>query len=357
LLNSRSEVQALSRRFGINTEDIELIALNACGVRSRLPHPRMRFRLRLLDRPDEQLFFILPLGREASPFELRPDRILLFGEPWADVEMLDNDDAVLSYFRNGHKVLTLNSNARSQCTGCAFCPNTLEAASDPRLGLMDDLDTYLTVVEQEMGWQSLAPLETVTVCTGCFRFESRAIAHLAHVRRLLAGHECEARIQFLSSVLRSPEGFAQIEREVGLFHLTLTVECFTGRDLVLKESKASLTYPKMLEVLKLARAHGCKVDMTYIVGIDPLAALEKHLPALTREVNTFPRFQVYQAHNRFMELCADPLARTNLEYYLTARQLIEGWFRDRDIRPRSWENYRPLWYFTFANEELSSVRI
>lgn len=131
MLDKLEDAAALSREWQINEEDILLIALNHCGVRSSLDKARMRFRLRLDSRPDDELYFILSLGRADSPFELTGSEIRLHGRRIAEVTGLEDDDAVLGYFRNGRKVLTLNSNARSQCTGCAFCPNTLEAASDP----------------------------------------------------------------------------------------------------------------------------------------------------------------------------------------------------------------------------------
>src|ERR1700736_3658374 len=149
MILSLDEVRTLEEDYRVNREDILLIALNVYGVRSSLPHPRMRLRLRLIERPEDEFFFILPLGREKSPFELFPDEIRFCGQPFAAVTQLENDDAVLSYFRNGHRVLTLNSNARSQCTGCAFCPNTLESASDPRLSVMDDLNNYFAMVERK----------------------------------------------------------------------------------------------------------------------------------------------------------------------------------------------------------------
>ncbi|MGW2600234.1 hypothetical protein [Streptomyces klenkii] len=52
----------------------------------------------------------------------------LNGEKVGEVDGIEDDDAVLGYWRGGTRMLTLNSNARSQCTDCVFCPNTLEDA-------------------------------------------------------------------------------------------------------------------------------------------------------------------------------------------------------------------------------------
>ena len=43
---------------------------------------------------------------------------------------------------------------------------------------------------------------------------------------------------------------------------------------------------------------------------------------------------------------------SHLEYYLKSRQEIEKIFKDESYRPKRWENYRPLWYKCFADEEL-----
>lgn len=274
----------------------------------------------------------------------------------ADIENLENDDAVLSYFRNGTKVLTVNSNARSACVGCTFCCTGLQDESDPHLNALDDLQQYLSLVRDTLGWTDLSSLDTLAVCTGCFHYEDRAIDHLAQFRNLLHQYRSKANIHFLSSVIRSKEGFERIQREVSPFHLTLTIECLSKRNIILKDSKASLTYEKMIEVLDLGKQYGCKMDFTYIVGLDSFKILSDKLPILADQVNTFPRFQVFQPHGSFMRAFASRESQ-EIEYYLQARKFIEKLFRDRPLRPRSWENYRPLWYFTFADEELSGVRI
>lgn len=355
MLISLSEVSGLSRKWGINEEDILLIALNHCGVRSSLEKSRMRFRLRLHSRPETELFFILSLGRENSPFELDEQELRFHGEPVAEVTGLEDDDAVLGYFRNGRKVLTLNSNARSQCTGCVFCPNTLEAASDPRLAALDDISAYLSALVEDFDLPDMSGIEKVTICTGCFHYEHLAIEHLAAVREAMRNHGCDGYIHFLSSVLRTEKGL-DAAAHLGPFHLTLTVECFGRRDVVLKQSKSSLTPHQMVSILARAKERGMLADYTYIVGLDePDLALE-WLSRLAEHTTTFPRFQVFQPHTELMEVFVAAGA-TEIEYYLAMRRELERLFVDTPLRPRSWENYRPLWYFTFADEPLSSVRI
>lgn len=43
-----------------------------------------------------------------------------------------------------------------------------------------------------------------------------------------------------------------------------------------------------------------------------------------------------------------------LEFYVETRLGIEKIFNDTDLRPKRWENYRPLWYKYFASEEFKN---
>jgi hypothetical protein len=65
----------------------------------------------------------------------------------------------------------------------------------------------------------------------------------------------------------------------------------------------------------------------------------------------FPNFQVYQAHNAIMAgLRAD--GSDTLDFYLRARHEIEQIAGPTGLRPKAWECYRPLWFFTFGDESL-----
>jgi len=356
MLMEYHHVSDLSKRYRINEEDIFLIALNACGVNSPLPYPRMRFRIRLRSRPEETFYFNVALAPKKSPFYLNGDEILFHGDVVAYVEDLENDDVVVSYFRKDRKVLTLNSNARSHCAGCVFCYNMLETASDPRLLVLNNLDNYVTLLEAELGWPDMASLEKVGLSTGCFQAEQPAINHLSLVREVFVKHNFTGSIHFLSSVITSEAGFDRIREEVAPFHLTLTVECFTNREVILKRSKAKLRVEDMPHVLSRSKKRGFETDFTYIVGLDSYDAVIPGLLLLKEHITTFPRFQVYQVHNTSMQASVAKGA-TAIEYFLRLRKDIERLFLDTELRPKSWENYRPLWYFSFADEELTGIRI
>ncbi|MFF2206145.1 hypothetical protein [Streptomyces sp. NPDC058145] len=146
-------------------------------------------------------------------------------------------------------------------------------------------------------------------------------------------------------------GVASTFADIGPFVLRLTAECFTRRDLLLKASKAVLTTASMTEVLRRAVAAGHGTSFTYIAGLDDLDALRTGVETLAPYVTEFPNFQVYQAHNRIMAGLRASGA-LELEYYLRARAEIEKIMEPSGRRPTAWECYRPLWYFTFADETL-----
>jgi hypothetical protein len=269
---------------------------------------------------------------------------------------MDADAAIGGYFRAGGDVLTLNPNARSRCTGCAFCPTTLEVAADPRMTADRELNELLHALAAQSPHGHLASVREVTVSTGCFEREETAVHHLQSLRRVLTAQSLSPRVGFLSSVLRSDGAFAALGAEVAPFLLYVTIECFTRRELLLKSSKADLTPEDMPMLLRHARAAGLDASFNYVVGLDPLGPLGDYARRLAPHVSVFPNLQVFQAHNRFMETLRTT-GGDELEFYLRARLDLERVFAPLGLRPESWRNYRPLWYFEFAGEPLTGPRI
>lgn len=348
------EVERLAHRYQVPVEDALLIAINLHGIYSESSRHRARVQVRLASAPTLPWQLIVPLNVTDSPFRLRDGQLMLGGDQIGNVEGLDADEAVGGYFRNGGTAATLNPNARSRCVGCAFCPNTLEAAADPRLSEERDLRELLAALQEQHPRHDLTELREVTVSTGCFEREPAAVEHLRVLRSVLADHGIGARIGFLTSVLHSQEAFEQIASEATPFVLRLTAECFTRRDLVLKASKATLTTAQMPTALKRALGADHGTSFTYIVGLDDIDALRTGVGVLAPYITEFPNFQVYQAHNSVMAGLRAAGAH-DLEYYLRARAVIEEIVAPSGLRPAAWECYRPLWYFSFAGKPLVSA--
>lgn len=356
MLKDQHHVKDLSRTYNVPEEEIILIALNACGLRSSLKYPRVRFKYHSRGHEDDPIFLILPFGNTASPFEHQGNSIFFDNEPIGEMVVLENDDVVQAYPRNGGRSLTLNSNARSNCTGCAFCYNILEEVSDPRLHDMSDLNRFFGFFCADMGWQDLSEVEKITVSTGCFKQEDRALLHMKEILLAAREHGFAGALHILSSVIRSRSGFEFIAEHLLPFQVTLTIECFTDRDVILKRSKADYSLEEMLCTLSDAEATGVTADFCYIAGLDPLSEATENIAKVAQHVSAFPKFQVFQAHNSYMESFRAEGAN-QLEYYLTLRKFLEQIFADKGLRPESWENYRPLWYFTYDGKPHKSARI
>jgi len=348
---SHGSFTRLADRYGVPVEDVLLIAVNIYGIASSRNQHRARVTLRLASAPAVPWMVIVPLNAATSPFVLEGDSLLLGRVEIGVVSRIDADEAVGGYFRDGGRAATLNTNARSRCVGCAFCPNTLEAAADPRLSEQRELDDLLVAMAEQHPLRSLRSLREVTVSTGCFEREAAAVAHLVMLRETLARHDITARIGFLTSVVRSDEAFDLIASVVGPFVLRLTIECFSRRDLLLKASKAQLRPNEMLDLLERAQRLGLGTSFTYVVGLDPYDDLCAGVTSLAERVTEFPNFQVYQAHNSIMDGLRAPDVEP-LEFCLKARRAIEKIIGPTGTRPAPWECYRPLWYFTFAGERL-----
>jgi hypothetical protein len=348
-------VGRLAARYRIPVEDALLIAINLHGISSEVPRHRARVQVRLASAPSVPWQLIVPLNASDSPFRLKDGQLTLGDGLVGTVARIDADEAVGGYFRDAGAALTLNPNARSRCVGCAFCPNTLEAAADPRLSEERDLRQLFAALREQHPRHDLTELREVTVSTGCFERENAAVQHLRTLRAVLAENEVEARIGFLSSVVGSNEAFEALAADVAPFVLRLTAECFTRRDLLLKASKAVLRAAEMPGVLSRALAAGHGTSFTYIVGLDSLDALRAGIGSLAPYVTEFPNFQVYQAHNSVMAGLRTSGAQ-DLEHYLRARVAIEEIMGGTGLRPSAWECYRPLWYFTFADEPLVGAR-
>ncbi len=348
--------ESLAADYDVAWTDLLLLALNVHGLSTPVG-ARVRLDLQLPDEAESRLL-VVPSGRADSPFELAGDKLLVQGRWVADVGRGVVDDAVPGYLRcwdgTRWRAATLNPNSRSRCTGCAFCPTSLEAAVDPRLRLDDEIAGLLAGLAAELpAGGSLADIEDVTISTGCFHTEAAALEHLRTVRRVLSDHGMRPRIGLLSSVLRSTEAFEEIAADVGPFLLYLTAECSTRRDVLLKASKASLLPEEMPALLARARAAGVDTSFTYIVGLDPFDEMREFLRRLVPQVTVFPSVQVYQAHTTLMDLLRAPEADA-LPYYLRARRELEDLCAPRQLVPERWRCYRPLWYTTFAGNRLTS---
>ena len=95
--------------------------------------------------------------------------------------------------------------------------------------------------------------------------------------------------------------------------------------------------------LDRAKDKGIKTTISYISGIDSLEEVSKGFTLIKDSIVQFPIINIYQIQNAGQSAILDDAA-CNLEYYIKSRIMLEELFRDKDIEPKRWANYRPLWY-------------
>lgn len=349
------DIEAVAERYDVPWLDVLMIAINAEGTRPHGSHTRVRMQLQP-HGSDEVWQLILPLDNPESPFALDEEGIWLDGELVAALRHSENDDVVLTYLRADGRAITLNSHSRSQCTGCLFCPNVIEDASDATVSGVAELDNLLAWVRADNEWSDLAHAEVITVCSGCFQNPDAAVSHMTDLRVAASRHGFAGRLHLLSSVVRDRSDLERLAGEAGPFHLTLTLECFTRRSTLLKDTKASLRFNDAIRILDDCADLGILGDFTYVAGLDPWDEAASGLSTLAAHTSTFPRIQVFQAHNAFMRSARSPDAG-QVEYHVRLREAIEAEYGSRDLAPRSWENYRPLWYSEFCGNPVAGPRV
>ena len=73
-------------------------------------------------------------------------------------------------------------------------------------------------------------------------------------------------------------------------------------------------------------------------------------------MNHFPVVNLFQVYSPEQALLR-PNEANRIEYYLTARKILEEMYANSNLRPELWENYRPLWYLSFGREDKNDIRI
>jgi hypothetical protein len=344
-------LEKLSTACGIPLQDLQLMSLNLFGISSNIGDGRARMELRLDLDPRTEWHVIVPTNMSTSPFRLENDVLFLNEDRISTARLIEHDDARLGYLRAAGQVMTLNTNRRSSCTGCVFCPNTLADANDPQITRTDgEPEEWLRAFLIDQGWRDLARLREINLSTGCFGDESRAIAHLSSLRALLGNHRFQGRLGILSSVIRTEQGMKALAA-ARPFVLFLTLECLTRRTLLLKQSKAELQPDEALRVLERARNANLDTGVMIVVGLDGLPEVLEWLDQATPYLTDFPNLQIFQSHNTFMDLLRVQGA-DSLEFFIHARREFERLLLPTTLRPRRWQNYRPLWHYAFATEPL-----
>ena len=347
----------LSVEYDIPTEDIIMIALNRSGLVADLPDKRIRFRIKL--NTDSNVYYCaVCLNTFPSPFRLMPNGdLLLEEEKVGDIYEIEQDTCDSTYFRRNRTALTLNSNMRSQCKGCKFCGSyNLDPADMSDLNNEAKLAKYIEMVLKENNMTSFEDLVRITICTGCFEDENKLVEHILMVKRVFGEYGFNKRIRYIGSQLRSDSAMKAISDEVGDFSLTFTAECFARRNDIMRKEKGDLKVEDIYSFLDKAKNYGFSTNYLYILGLDSLDVMKSGMEKLKGCINRFPGVQILQNFTPEQEEQRIAEAK-NIEYYLRARKVIEQIYGKEKYKPRSWENYRGLFYTTFDSEKMTGIRI
>lgn len=351
------KINELSSKYHVPILDTLLIALNRFGIRMNKEDKRIRFRLKMLGS-EEVYYLAVCVNTFESPFSIdKKQRLLLNGQMVGQIVDIEKDTCDATYFRRSKTELTLNSNMRSMCHGCSFC-GTYNLDPDDRVDMSDEnkVATFLSRFLEENNMDSLESLLRVTVCTGCFKDERSLVEHLVMVNNVFREFGFNKRIRYIGSQIRTDEAMDYLHSVLPYFSLSLTVECFSNREQRMRKEKTSLDMQGIKKILEKSKNRGFSTNYLYIVGLDNLEIMKNGIAELAPYISRMPIYQIMQNYVEAHEKQRVDAAK-NIEYYLDARKIIENQYRNTDLKPRSWENYRSLFYSTYQEQPYNCIRI
>lgn len=375
MIESIQDAKKLSVKYDIPTEDVLLISVNFYTMNTDMPYNRVRFKFKFHTSPEE-FYLGVPVDRNGSPFYLsqKEKQLYLNGKSIGTIREAENDTCDASYLRRQGTVLTLNSNSRSSCKGCGFCGTISQNPNDQHI--LDTESKLANFIEELYGnyetykktrphlnegfpvnkTPDISHLSQVAILTGCFGSEEKTLQHLILAKDVFSKYNFNGELFYVGCEISSENTFDTLKRDVGNFALCLSLECFTRRKELMKEIKSRITLDHAEEILKNSMEREFPTNFIYVMGLDPFDEMKRGFEKFAPYVNRFPVINVFQPHNENQKKLRNSEAE-DIEYYLKARKNIESLFINTPLRPRPWENYRPLWYFTFENYDINDIRI
>ena len=356
ILKDVGEALILSEKYQVPPQDIILTALNLSGVSSNIPESRVRFYF-TPNGTQKDFYFALCVNTIPSPFELVNQAIYLSGEKIGDVSHVENDTCNDNYFRRNGTELTLNTNSRSSCTGCAICGTySLEADDKERLLQKNILLQRIKKIMTEHSQKDCSKLFRVTVCTGCFGSEKATVNHILDLNEILKELNFDGTLRYIGSEINSEEVLDKIIIGVKHFAFSFSMETFTRRDELLRKIKSRVSFEDIKKTLRNSVRRGIETNILYVLGLDSLDSFAEGFKQLQPLMNHFPVINLFQIYSPEQVLLRNNEANS-IEYYLGARRILEEIYKTSALRPESWENYRPLWYLSFGKETKNDIRI
>lgn len=345
IIYSYDELLKISKKYDVHLYDIILIYLNMIGINtSSVNTTRVRFELKFNDYP--KLFKLGLYNNPNSVFIEEGNRIYFDKLEIGEINELENDDCSSSYFRNNNKSLTINSNQRSNCFGCLFCPNNLIVNNEEII--LEDEESLTNYFKKIINNESMDDLEYITICTGCFENSVSLINHLLLIKAVSEKLGFNGVIHYIGSQLIDKEDLKKVKTKIDNLMISFTVECINNREQILHKIKRKVTIIDYKEAIKYCNSIGITTNYLFVLGLDPIDDIINFIIDFKDITKHFPTFNIYQIHSKKDMKILNEKA-VDLEYYLILRKYIEKIYSDKKCRPQSWECYRPLWYTHFDN--------
>ncbi len=365
-LESLEHAFELEKKYDVPAVDILLISFNIEGVNyPLLDSKRVRFKMSPYLTNEE--FYLALTNTKDSRWTHDGRKVLFEKKPVADAELAENDTCDSTYFRRfvnikGYKrgtEMTINSNNRRKCRGCKFC-GTYKLTSKKEDE--DDLTSPLKLRKRvnhvliNENLEDLSHVRGISIVTGCFKNEKETLEHILMLNDVLKkDYNFKGELKYMGSQITSLKSLKKIAEYVNPATIAMTLECFTRRNQMLKPKKR-VSLEKSREILNSAKALGIGTTILYIQGLDPLDVfaeeIKKYVPILTEFpiINTMQEYATGQADLRH------PSAN-KIDYYLNARKILENIFKDKNLKPKVWQNYRGLFFTEYNGEKLNGIKI
>ena len=351
--------ESLAELYHVPIEEVGLIDFNRSGV--HLPNNevvanyRVRFKGNLIYPDGSSSWYALPVRKERDTNFKVEDGCLYFSDlAVGTVEELMLDTCESSYKR-GPNLLNLNSRSRSNCAGCRACVHNYKNLYDETV--IHDQEQLLTKEDLEKFFDSsensdldVSKLNQIAVVTGLFGSEEAVVDHMKLVSQVVKPRGFSGELMYFGCEVNSKNALDELSK-LGNFSLVYALDNFTKRDRLLAKTKSQLTIEDAKNTLDLAKERGISTTFAYIAGIDPIKDMSEGFNLLKNSITRFPIINIYQVQIAAQAKIINEDAK-KLEYYLEARNVIEDIMSDTPLRPKRWENYRPLWYKSFDGEIL-----
>lgn len=311
---------------------------------------RVRFKGKILD--DYETWFALPVRNIVdTPFRISKGKIYFQDVPIGVTGDLMLDTCETSYQRGPH-LLNLNSRSRSNCGGCRACIHSYGKLYDATV--IKDKESLITKDDIINFFQSknidVKNLVQIAVVTGLFKGEENVVEHMKLISEVVKKQGFHGELMYFGCEVNSDDALKELA-SLGKFSLIYALDNFSKREMLLSKTKSLITIENAKNTLQLAKNNNIKTTISYIAGLDTIQDMKTGFTYLKDSLSAFPIINVYQTQTTGQASILTEEGR-DLRYYLESRTEIEKIFKDANYRPKRWENYRPLWYKYFSDEEL-----